>query len=67
MITFRSPSAHVNYWRKSGNTCRKPRVDLLQCMSPLLAQSGHPNTLNQCLLSGVKRTSVLVLRMSVPD
>jgi len=23
MITFRSPSAHVNYWRKSGNTCRK--------------------------------------------
>jgi two-component system cell cycle response regulator DivK len=27
MITFRSPSAHVNYWRKSGNTCPKPRVD----------------------------------------
>jgi CheY-like chemotaxis protein len=23
MITFRSPSAHVNYWRKSGNTCPK--------------------------------------------
>src|SRR6516164_7932082 len=21
MIMFRSPSAHVNYWRKSGNTC----------------------------------------------
>jgi two-component system, cell cycle response regulator DivK len=21
MITFRSPSAHVNYWRKLGNTC----------------------------------------------
>jgi CheY-like chemotaxis protein len=20
-----SPSAHVNYWRKSGNTCPKPR------------------------------------------
>jgi hypothetical protein len=24
MITFRSPSAHVNYWRKSGNICPKP-------------------------------------------
>jgi response regulator receiver domain-containing protein len=23
MITFRSPSAHVNYWQKSGNTCPK--------------------------------------------
>jgi len=27
MITFRSPSAHVSYWRKSGNTCRKSGVD----------------------------------------
>jgi two-component system, cell cycle response regulator DivK len=26
-ITFRSPSAHVNYWRKSGNTYRKPAND----------------------------------------
>jgi hypothetical protein len=25
-------------------------------MSPLLAQSGHPDALNQCPLSGVKRT-----------
>jgi hypothetical protein len=31
--------------------------DLLQCMSLLLAQSGHPDTWNQCPLSGVKRTS----------
>jgi two-component system, cell cycle response regulator DivK len=23
MITFRSPSAHVNYWRKLGSTCHK--------------------------------------------
>jgi hypothetical protein len=30
---------------------------LLHCMSPLLAQSGHPNTLNQCPLLGVKRIS----------
>jgi hypothetical protein len=28
MIMFRSPSAHVNYWRKSGNTCRKPGIDI---------------------------------------
>src|SRR5215469_18360798 len=25
MITFRSPSAHVSYWRKSGNICPKKR------------------------------------------
>ena len=30
---------------------------LLHCMSPLLAQSGHPDALNQCPLLGVKRTS----------
>jgi len=29
---------------------------LLQCMSPFLAQSGHLDTLNLCLLLGVKRT-----------
>jgi hypothetical protein len=23
MIMFRSPSAHVKYWQKSGNTCHK--------------------------------------------
>src|SRR5262249_30645455 len=28
----------------------------LHCICPLLAQSGHPDTLNQCLLLGVKRT-----------
>ncbi len=27
MITFQSRSAHVNYWRKSDNTCRKPWID----------------------------------------
>ena len=26
MITFRSPSAHVNYWRKLSNTFRKPGI-----------------------------------------
>src|SRR5262249_13692385 len=27
MTMFRSPSVHVNYWRKSGNTCRKSSID----------------------------------------
>jgi CheY-like chemotaxis protein len=27
MITFRSPSAHVNYWRRLGNACPKPGTD----------------------------------------
>jgi CheY-like chemotaxis protein len=27
MTTFRSPSAHVNYWRKLGNTSPKPGID----------------------------------------
>jgi hypothetical protein len=30
---------------------------LLQCMSPLLAQSGHADRPASCPLSGVKRTS----------
>jgi hypothetical protein len=30
---------------------------LLQCMSPLMAQSGHPNRACRCPLLGVKRTS----------
>src|SRR5262249_52049825 len=40
---------------------------MLHCMSLLLAQSGHPNTLNQCPLLGVKRTSRKALRMSAFD
>jgi hypothetical protein len=28
-----------------------------------MAQSGHPDTLNQCPLLGVKRTSKLLMRM----
>src|SRR6516165_304806 len=34
---------------------------------PLLALNGHPDTFTQCPLLGVKRTSLLILRMSVPD
>src|SRR6516164_9342236 len=33
-----------------------PLPSLLQCMSPLLAQSGHSQTEFQCLLLGAKRT-----------
>src|SRR6516225_1775360 len=36
-------------------------------MSPLLAQSGHPDTLNQCPLLGVKRTLVSRSAMSAFD
>ena len=41
-------------------------IDEVGCRYPLLAQSGHLNTLIQCPLSGVKRTLLFVLRMSVP-
>ena len=34
---------------------------------PLLAQSGHPDTVNQCLLLGVKRTSPGLSEMSAYD
>jgi enamine deaminase RidA (YjgF/YER057c/UK114 family) len=37
---------------------------MLQCMSLLLAQSGHHDTINQCPLLGVKRTSVELSEMS---
>ena len=30
---------------------------LLRCMSPVVAQSGHPNCRDECPLSRVKRTS----------
>jgi len=28
MTTFQNPSAHVSYWRKSGNTCPEPGIKL---------------------------------------
>jgi hypothetical protein len=40
---------------------------LLQCMSPLLAQSGHADTLNRCPLLGVKRTWLEPAAMSAFD
>jgi hypothetical protein len=52
-----------NEWRAtirnySNAAARRPFISfMLHRMSPLLAQSGHPSTLNQCPLLGVKRTS----------
>ena len=40
---------------------------MLQCMSPFLAQSGHLDTLNLCLLLGVKRTCCRHALMSAFD
>src|SRR5262249_30519884 len=40
---------------------------LLRCMSLLLAQSGHHDRPEQCLLLGVKRTSRKTPRMSAYD
>ncbi len=37
------PSALANYWRKFGSACPNRRARLLQCMSSLMAQSGHPD------------------------
>src|SRR5262249_26406276 len=38
------------------NFLQQRRRQLLQCMSPLLAQSGHRDRANPCPLSGVKQT-----------
>jgi CheY-like chemotaxis protein len=40
------------------------RHKLLQCMSPLLAQSGHADRAQRCPLSGVKRTLDTFTEMS---
>jgi hypothetical protein len=55
MITFRSPSSPVGYWRKSGNTCLKLGISCCSAKSPLLAQSGHsghisPFAVSHCTL-----------------
>src|SRR5262249_52024556 len=54
-LPSRSRSSSSGRWwgHKQTHFCRP----MLQCMSPLLAQSGHPKSLNQCPLLGVKRTS----------
>jgi hypothetical protein len=48
-------------------TAEPAAIILLQCMSPLLAQSGHSDTLNQCPLLGAKRTFSRSLAMSAFD
>ena len=54
---------YVPAWLPS---CRQLCV-LLHCMSPLMAQSGHPAPEFQCSLLGVKRTSHLTGAMSAFD
>jgi len=45
-------------------TAEQAAIILLQCICPLLAQSGHPKSLNQCPLLGVKRTLCEVASIS---
>ena len=40
---------------------------MLQCMSPLLAQSGHADPAQRCPLSGAKRTLIGRASMSAND
>ena len=55
MTTCQSLSAHANCWRKFVSTSPS-RSQLLHCICPLLAQSGHRAAEFQCPLLGVKRT-----------
>ena len=47
--------------------CSEDISKLLHCMSLLLAQSRHLDTLDQCPLSEVKRTSARLSEMSAFD
>jgi hypothetical protein len=55
--------------RRSSTQLRASNRDnsLLHCTSPLLAQSGHHDRAEPCLLLGVKRTSVGRASMSADD
>ena len=57
-------SARPQYSRESTTLAADRIRPLLRCMSPLLAQSGHPQLHRTCPLSGVKRTSDLERAMS---
>jgi hypothetical protein len=61
-------------WSNCATIAARPRrrgdritTKLLHCMSPLLALSGHPAVVRQCLLLGVKQTSRLIDAMSAFD
>jgi hypothetical protein len=47
----------ANIMRKLGANNTADLARMLQCMSPLLAQSGHIEASSRCPLLGVKRTS----------
>jgi two-component system cell cycle response regulator DivK len=52
---------------KISSACPNKCARLLQCMSPLLAQSGHPTVVCQCPLLGVRQTSHFQRVMSAFD
>src|SRR5262249_13194830 len=71
LLTFQD-TASVGLDSSAIGACRCRRGDriatkLLQCMSPLLAQSGHPDDDSECPLLGVKRTSRRCASMSAFD
>jgi hypothetical protein len=51
-FTFRSDSAHVSSWQNQEIPVLS-LDQLLQCMIPLLAQSGHGDRAQRCPLLGV--------------
>jgi len=48
--------SHGNYWFANPRRELAAHADLLQCISPVLALSGHARRVVRCLLLGVKRT-----------
>jgi hypothetical protein len=67
MTMCRSPSARASSWQKFVSICPKPPIFCCGCMSPLLAQSRHPDRVGECPLSAVKRTSRIKSTMSAFD
>jgi CheY-like chemotaxis protein len=59
MITFQSPSAHVNYWQKLGNTCPKRGVNCCSAVRLFLALFGIGRRLNDVPSSTKKQKSKL--------
>ena len=52
MITFRSPSAHVSYWRKSGNSCPKAGIPCCSARVRFWHKADIPITLSNVCFWG---------------
>jgi two-component system, cell cycle response regulator DivK len=50
MITFRSPSARVNYWRKSGNTCPSAAF----CRARAFSHGGGEKSIDRKIFEAVR-------------